>query len=89
MEKQAYKILVKDNADSPIGIVFPIKGLRFSKRLNNYGEASFKIRVDDPRVSELFRFAVIILKFIEANIPILNIYYRKIVFLFFKRILIS
>jgi hypothetical protein len=48
-----YRIIIYDENDSPIGEMSNFKGLKFGKRLNNYGKAEFKIRLDDTKLSSL------------------------------------
>ena len=56
-----YRILVKDHNNIAIG-EFPVfRNLKFSKRLNNYGECSFEVPVSDPAIRSLValrRFSV-------------------------------
>lgn len=48
-----YRILVKDHNNIAIG-EFPVfRNLKFSKRLNNYGECSFEVPVSDPAIRSL------------------------------------
>lgn len=48
-----YKIIVKNSAGTIVAEVHDFRKLSFSKRLNNYGEASFDIRANDPQVSTI------------------------------------
>lgn len=48
-----YTILVRDKDGDKVGLAHPIKGLRFGKRLNNYGTAEFSIKVNDPMAGNL------------------------------------
>lgn len=48
-----YRIIVKNNAGTILGDVFPIKDLKFNKKLNSYGEASFKISATNTYASTL------------------------------------
>lgn len=49
---QQYRIIVKDEGVA-IGEFKTYRGLKFSRRLNNYGSCSFEIPADDPKASEL------------------------------------
>lgn len=48
-----YTVLVRDKDGNKVGLVNPLKGLKFGKRLNNYGTAEFKIKVNDPMAGTL------------------------------------
>lgn len=48
-----YTILVRDREGNKVGLAHPIKGLKFGKRLNNYGTAEFSIKVNDPMAGDL------------------------------------
>lgn len=51
--KLSYRIIVRDENGEPIGEFEAFRNLNFGKRLNNYGTASFEVRVNDPKISEL------------------------------------
>lgn len=53
-----YRILVKDENDNFIGEFEKFRSLKFGKRLNNYGTASFEVPANDPKVSELVALRV-------------------------------
>lgn len=48
-----YTVLVRDKDGGKVGMVHPIKGLKFGKRLNNYGSAEFSIKNNDPMAGTL------------------------------------
>jgi hypothetical protein len=48
-----YKILVKDSSGDLVGEVQSFRKVEHGKRLNNYGEANFDIRANDPMASTL------------------------------------
>ena len=50
---RTYRILVKDENDNFIGEFDKFDELKFGKRLNNYGTASFKIPANDSKASSL------------------------------------
>lgn len=53
-----YRILVKDGYGNLIGEFEKFRALKFGKRLNNYGTASFEIPMNDPKVSDLILLRV-------------------------------
>lgn len=53
-----YKILVKDGDGDPIGEFDTFTDLTFGKKLNNFGECSFKIPTNDPKLSSLIALRV-------------------------------
>jgi len=62
-----YRILIKDSAGVVIGELQNFRKVNFSKRLNNYGEANFDIRANDPMASA----------FISLRKNTIEIYRRK------------
>lgn len=48
-----YKILVKDQDGDTLGEFDRFRNLKIGKRLNNYGECSFQIPVNDPKAGQL------------------------------------
>lgn len=55
---RTYRILVKDQDGNLVGEFSSFRSLKFSKRLNNYGEASFEVSVTDPKASALVNLRV-------------------------------
>ena len=53
-----YKILVKDKEGVVLGEFDKFKDLKLGKRLNNYGECSFQIPVNDPKAASLIALRV-------------------------------
>lgn len=48
-----YRIIVQDGDGNNLGEFDKFKNLRFGKKLNSYGECSFDVPSDDPKVSSL------------------------------------
>src|SRR5690606_12070025 len=48
-----YRILVRDENDEFIGEFETFQSLKWSKRLNNFGQAEFRILADDPKAQSL------------------------------------
>lgn len=48
-KKLGYRIIVKDSAGNVIGEVDTYNSVKFGKRLNNYGQAEFSMKVADPK----------------------------------------
>lgn len=48
-----YKILVKDENGTNLGEFEKFRGLKFNKRLNNYGSCQFEVPVDEPKIASL------------------------------------
>lgn len=56
-----YTILVQNQSGNVLGEFETFRHLTFSKRLNNYGECSFSVPIDDPKINSLIalrRFSV-------------------------------
>lgn len=51
--QRTYRILVKDNNGNFIGEFDNFRALRFNKRLNNYGECTFEVPANDPKIISL------------------------------------
>ncbi len=65
-----YRIIVRDETDTVIGEIKTYRNLKFGKRLNNYGTASFDIPVsdlDDNSLISLRRYSVWIYYQKDAN----------------------
>ena len=50
-KKLGYRIIIKDSAGNALGELDSFRKVKCGKRLNNYGEAEFDIRVSDPKAS--------------------------------------
>lgn len=50
---RTYRILVKDASGEFIGEFESFRALKFGKRLNNYGECSFEVPANDPKIASL------------------------------------
>lgn len=57
-DKVVYKLIVKDGSGNSLGEFEKYKNLRFSKRLNNYGECSFAVPVNDPKIASLIALRI-------------------------------
>jgi hypothetical protein len=67
---KVYRILVKDENGNFIGEFDKFKSLKFNKRLNNYGMASFEIPANDDKASELIslrQYTIEIYQQVNAN----------------------
>ena len=53
-----YRIIVKDAAGLIIGEVDTFQVVKFGKRLNNYGQAEFNIKVSDPKAASLINLRI-------------------------------
>lgn len=53
LNKPTYKILVKDGSGNNLGEFEKFRNLKFGKKLNNYGAASFEVPVNDPKAGDL------------------------------------
>lgn len=50
---RTYRIIIRDENDVILGEIDTFRNLKFGKRLNNYGTASFQIPVTDPKAASL------------------------------------
>lgn len=48
-----YKIIVKDGDDEELGEFQNFRNLKFSKKLNDYGQCSFEVPINDPKTANL------------------------------------
>lgn len=56
--QRTYRIIVKNGSGVAIGEFDNFRALRFNKRLNNYGECSFEVPANDPKISSLISLRV-------------------------------
>lgn len=57
-ERITYRLVVKDGSGNNLGEFERYKNLRFTKRLNNYGECSFSVPVNDPKIASLIALRI-------------------------------
>lgn len=51
--QRTYRIIVKNGSGVAIGEFDNFRALKFGKRLNNYGECTFEVPANDPKISSL------------------------------------
>lgn len=56
--KIVYRLIVKDADGNNLGEFEKYKNLKFTKRLNNYGECSFSVPVNDPKIASLIALRI-------------------------------
>lgn len=57
-DRIVYKLVVKDGNGVSLGEFEKYKNLKFSKRLNNYGQCTFSVPVNDPKIASLIALRI-------------------------------